>query len=286
MSATRTDAVQRKFFEAEVNCLLRLRHPVVLQILDYGQAVPYEIEGRRGKCRFLALELAPGGELLEYLLLQGDFAFGEQVARTYFKQLIDMIEHVHGQGLVHRDIKPENLLFDENFNLKLADFGFGTDKIGPNGDYMMQGRLGTLGYQAPELQHPEVHDYNGTKVDIFAAGVVLFVMVYRRPPFSHADCSDRFWQKFNLDNSAWWREHENTKVDRAQPPTDVHFRDLINRMLHCSPAWRPTLAEIKAHPWMQGPTADPKILQKELRFRHKIIQNSTDATATNSDSSI
>ena len=69
----------------------------------------------------IVIELAKNGELFEYVSQGG--MFKEEVARKYFHQLIEGLEYLHGQGIAHRDLKPENLLFDENFSLKIADFG-------------------------------------------------------------------------------------------------------------------------------------------------------------------
>ncbi len=74
------------------------------------------------------LELAPNGELYDYLRYTGHFQ--EELARYYFRQLIDGLAYMHGQGVSHRDLKLENLLLDAQFNLKIADFGFSSQNTG------------------------------------------------------------------------------------------------------------------------------------------------------------
>lgn len=65
-----------------------------------------------------------GGELFEYVSSTGRFR--EEVARAYFLQLLEGLNHIHEKGLAHRDLKPENILFSDQFILKIADFGFAT----------------------------------------------------------------------------------------------------------------------------------------------------------------
>jgi len=70
----------------------------------------------------LILDLALGGELFDFISNTGPF--DEKFARHYFSQLIKGLDHVHRKGFAHRDLKPENILLDENYRLKIADFGF------------------------------------------------------------------------------------------------------------------------------------------------------------------
>jgi serine/threonine protein kinase len=111
--------------------------------------------------------------------------FEESLARYYFKQLLEGLEHMHQKGIAHRDIKLENILFDENFDLKIADMGFAAPIAG-----QFRTRLGTTCYMAPELFAG--YPYHGEVVDLFAAAVILFIMVTQLPPFvANASLKDR-----------------------------------------------------------------------------------------------
>lgn len=85
------------------------------------------------------------------------------------------LDYCHRNGVAHRDLKPENLLLDTNYNIKIADFGFAAPVEGKDGSGYLTTGLGTPNYMAPEilLKQP----YEARPVDLFAAAVILFIMV-------------------------------------------------------------------------------------------------------------
>ena len=153
-------------------------------------------------------ELAQGGELFFYVKNSGYFK--ESYARYFFHQIIDALDYVHRAGYAHRDIKPDNILLDGDFNVKVADFGFAGPIAGRTGTGLLTTKLGTVPYQAPEIN--ERKPYSGGAVDLFATAIVLFITVAGTPAFSVAD-KNEFYYKL-IVNKKWdmfWRYHTKGK---------------------------------------------------------------------------
>ena len=207
---------------------------------------------------YLVFEIARGGELFDFIKHSG--ALTEREARHYFRQLIDGLESMHNSGLVHRDLKLQNILIDHKMVLKIADFGFAAPLEGRNGKGFLTTSLGTPGYKAPEILAKQ--SYTGAQVDIFAAGVILFTIAARRLPFIDALSSDRCYKHIAENNfEQFWIE---TGVTHFGP----ELRHLITSMLQKNPVHRPSIAEIKAHPWVTNEDV-PTLKEIEKVFGEK-----------------
>ena len=126
------------------------------------------------------------GEIFDYIYEGGDLS--EPICRFYFKQLLKALNFLHANGFCHRDIKLENILLDDEFNLKLVDFGFSCPLKGRNGKGFESRKLGTPMYMAPEIINGDF--YKGEVVDLFAAAVCLFMMKNSNPPMERANIKD------------------------------------------------------------------------------------------------
>ena len=115
------------------------------------------------------LDYVPNGPLIEFCQKTGPM--GESGGRFYFNQIIEAVNHMHTKGIVHCDLKPENILLDRYYNVQIADFGVSIDTDIDK----LKGWRGTKVYSAPEILQDK--EYDGRKVDIFALGVILFIMV-------------------------------------------------------------------------------------------------------------
>ncbi len=247
----------------EAKIMSSLDHPNIVKLHEFNpKAVLTKPSGCSRPVMYLVFDLITGGELFDYVALGGRLP--DKVARYYFHQLIEAVEFLHSKGFAHRDIKAENLLLDSAYNLKLADFGFSAPLAGRDGSGKMHTYKGTKGYMAPEI-FANSPSYSGEKVDIFATGVLLFIMVARHPPFSAAIPSQvHFYKLFCHNNPAFWKAVEANKPPGTFSP---EFKDLVNKLMALEPANRPTIAQIKQHAWYTGPVATLDELKKEFEAR-------------------
>ena len=150
-------------------------------------------------------------------------------------------------GVSHRDLKPENILFDNAFKLKVSDFGLSREAKGDKGDFKLKSRVGTEGYKSPEM---ELGNYTGLQADIFATGIILFIMFNGTPPFLSTKPHDRIYKLIRDKNfQKFWALHErNKKPGFYSDP----FKRLMNSFFSADPDRRPTFESLENDEWMRG----------------------------------
>jgi serine/threonine protein kinase len=204
----------------EAKILSSFNHPHIMRVYEF-------IESNEGI--FIVMEYLEGGELYEFIL--GKQRFSEDEARKYFQQLIHALGYCHSHGVVHRDVKPENILLDDQNNIKLGDFGLSTYF---NDGIFLKTSCGSLNYAAPEIIAGEI--YSGPEVDIWSAGVVLFLLVSGYLPFDENNMYGLF-QK--IKSAEYLFPHNLSEA----------CKDLISRMLDTDPVTRISISQINHHPW-------------------------------------
>ena len=176
------------------------------------------------------------------------------------------LHYIHSQGFSHRDLKPENILLDKNYDIKIVDFGFACPLEGRDGSGFNRSVIGTPGYMAPEIL--DKTPYQGQVVDLFACGVILFIMLTQHPPFAMANSDDMYYKLLATQRSdLFWKAHSQRKV--AGFFTD-EFKDLITCMLQLHPHQRLCMADIIGHPWMQGDVSTREEVIAEFQKRHEV----------------
>jgi len=255
---------QQSSIKNEIETLKCLRHQNIVRLLAYNLNAKYP--DRTGKTRdviLLVLEYAAGGELFDILYYTSKLE--PILARTYFRQLVAGISCMHDHGIIHRDIKPQNLLLDNKYKLKITDFGL--SKIDPTGNSTMKmndWHVGTRGYQAPEILLRRDYD---KKVDVFAMGVVLFILLGGYPPFEHARESDKWYQFIATKKyKNFWKSHRNCGLRQQET-------DLITRMICFDPEKRISIAKLRRHQWFTSKEVlAANDLVKVLRYRHQEME--------------
>ena len=173
--------------ENEIKILQLLKHQGIIGMLECGdKGTVLKPSGRiLDNLVYIVMEFVQGGLLFDVCQLMG--AMGEDVGRFFAHQMLDAMEYMQSNRVAHRDLKLENILIDDNLNLKIADFGFACHKQIES----LKSYRGTFTYMAPEIKEGKV--YNGSKVDLFSFGVILFIIVNGIFPFKEARTEEFFY---------------------------------------------------------------------------------------------
>ncbi|XP_069475090.1 calcium/calmodulin-dependent protein kinase type II subunit beta isoform X12 [Ambystoma mexicanum] len=186
---------------------------------------------------YLIFDLVTGGELFEDIVAREYYS--EADASHCIQQILEAVLHCHQMGVVHRDLKPENLLLASKCKgaaVKLADFGLAIEVQGEQQAWF--GFAGTPGYLSPEVLRKEAY---GKPVDIWACGVILYILLVGYPPF---------WDE---DQHKLYQQIKAGAYDFPSPEWDTvtpEAKNLINQMLTINPAKRITAHEALKHPWV------------------------------------
>ncbi|XP_034532466.1 serine/threonine-protein kinase DCLK2-like [Notolabrus celidotus] len=214
--------------ENEVAVLRRVRHPSIIELIEVDET-PSQL--------FLVMELVKGGDLFD--AITSSTKYSERDASAMVFNLAGAIKYLHRMNIVHRDIKPENLLVceypDGTKSLKLGDFGLATVVEGP-----LYTVCGTPTYVAPEIIAETGY---GLKVDIWAAGVITYILLCGFPPFR----SENNVQEELFDQIL------RGKLEFPSPDWDtisLPAKMLISQMLQVNVDTRFTAEEVLSHPWV------------------------------------
>ncbi|RZC63099.1 hypothetical protein C5167_024861 [Papaver somniferum] len=203
----------------EISIMRKLHHTYIIKL--------FEVLATKAKIYFV-MEFVTGGELFAKI---PKCRCREDLTRRYFQQLISAVGYCHSHGVFHRDLKPENLLIDANGDLKVSDFGLSAIT---SQNRVLYTCCGTPAYVAPEILARR--GYNGSKIDIWSCGVILFLLNSGYLPF---DCKSLpgIYEKIH--------KGEYCVPKRTSPG----LRHLFSRLLDTNPATRITVDEIIQDPW-------------------------------------
>ncbi|XP_026134326.1 calcium/calmodulin-dependent protein kinase type II subunit gamma isoform X16 [Carassius auratus] len=214
--------------EREARICRLLKHPNIVRLHDSISEEGFH---------YLVFDLVTGGELFEDIVAR-EF-YSEADASHCINQILESVSHIHQHDIVHRDLKPENLLLASKMKgaaVKLADFGLAIEVQGDQQAWF--GFAGTPGYLSPEVLRKDPY---GKPVDIWACGVILYILLVGYPPF---------WDE---DQHKLYQQIKAGAYDFPSPEWDTvtaEAKNLINQMLTINPAKRITADQALKHPWV------------------------------------
>uniref|UniRef100_A0A8C5WGM8 calcium/calmodulin-dependent protein kinase n=1 Tax=Leptobrachium leishanense TaxID=445787 RepID=A0A8C5WGM8_9ANUR len=255
--------------EREARICRLLKHPNIVRLHD-----SISEEGHH----YLIFDLVTGGELFEDIVAREYYS--EADASHCIQQILEAVLHCHQMGVVHRDLKPENLLLASKLKgaaVKLADFGLAIEVEGEQQAWF--GFAGTPGYLSPEVLRKDPY---GKAVDLWACGVILYILLVGYPPFWDED-QHRLYQQIK----AGAYDFPSPEWDTVTPEA----KDLINKMLTINPSKRITAAEALKHPWISHRSTVASCMHrqetvdclKKFNARRKLKESSESTNTTIED---
>ncbi|NWX13383.1 DCLK2 kinase, partial [Aegotheles bennettii] len=239
--------------ENEVSILRQVKHPNIIMLIE-EMDTPTEL--------YLVMELVKGGDLFDAITSSTKYTERDGSAMVY--NLASALKYLHDLNIVHRDIKPENLLVceypDGTKSLKLGDFGLATVVEGP-----LYTVCGTPTYVAPEIIAETGY---GLKVDIWAAGVITYILLCGFPPFrSENNLQEDLFDQILVGKLEFPSPYWDNITDSA--------KELISLMLHVNAEARYTAAQILSHPWVSDDASQENNMQAEVTGKLKQHFNNT-----------
>ncbi|CAN1199192.1 Calcium-dependent protein kinase 21 [Linum perenne] len=202
----------------------------------------------------LVMELCAGGELFDRIIAKGHYS--EKDAAKICREIVNVVHACHFMGVMHRDLKPENFLLsskDEDATIKATDFGLSV--------FIEEGKVyrdivGSAYYVAPQVLRRSY----GKEIDIWSAGVILYILLSGVPPFwaeNEKGIFDAVLQgEIDFESDPW-------------PTISDSAKDLIRKMLTQDPKKRLTSAQVLEHPWIKGGAASDKPIGSAVLSRMK-----------------
>ncbi|KAL9243509.1 hypothetical protein vseg_017386 [Gypsophila vaccaria] len=203
----------------------------------------------------LVMELCAGGELFDRIIALGHYS--EKAAAQVFSQIVRVVQVCHFMGVMHRDLKPENFLIstrDHTALIKATDFGLSV--------FIQEGKVyrdvvGSAYYVAPQVLRRSY----GKEIDIWSAGIILYILLSGVPPFwaeTERGIFDAILKGgIDFESDPW-------------PSISSSAKDLVKKMLNPDPKKRITPEEVLEHPWMvEGGDASDKPIDSAVLTRMK-----------------
>lgn len=227
----RSNNEHAKLIDRELAVLRMLNHQNIVQIYDIFDSA---------RETYVVMEYLAGGELLD-MITDSDH-LSEKNSKQVIREVLQAVQYLHSRGIVHRDVKPENILCVNRawpLRVKLTDFGLSKFVGGSEDgvDRVMRSQCGTAYYLAPEIANNMAY---AKPVDLWACGVVLYVMLAGKFPF-YGDTDEKFMCR--LRNGVRFPDKEWGGIS-------ADAKALVRGLLDPSPASRLTATQALEHRWL------------------------------------
>jgi serine/threonine protein kinase len=220
----------------EVEIMIELNHPNCINLIEV-------IDDEGTNSLLLVLPFADGGALSAYSWKSDGIS--EKEAQFQFVQIARALQHLHSRNIIHRDLKPDNILKFRDGRAVLADFSVSM-KL-ESEDQLLVDTDGTPAYYAPEECMGE--PYLGKPADVWAFGMMLYVMIYGKFPFlSAVDETVLYAQFMTLAKKIVSEEYEYPDT----VPISAELRDFFSHVLEKDPTKRYTIDQALEHPWLKN----------------------------------
>lgn len=245
-----TKSHQRDKMAQEIQIHRELKYKHVVGFVSYFEDPHYV---------YIILELCRKRSMME--LHKRRKALTEPEVRFYMKQIVDACIFLHNKHIIHRDLKLGNLFLNDDFQVKIGDYGLAT-RVDFDGE-RKKTLCGTPNYIAPEVLYKKGHSF---EVDVWSVGCILYTLLVGKPPFETTSLKETYH-----------RIKKNEYYIPARVPQSAQM--LIIKMLRPDPCTRPTMKEVRADRFFEEgytPSSLPNsCLTMAPRFKESQHQTST-----------
>jgi serine/threonine protein kinase len=211
-------------YKKEFSILRKIEHKNIIKLHDI-------ILDKNNEHIYLVLDYYKNGDLSQFLKNR---SLKEKYAKGYMFQLKDGLEYLIQHNIIHRDLKPQNILLDDNYSIKITDFGFAR-KFQTN--HMISTICGSPMYMAPEILDKKKYSI---KSDLWSVGIILYQMLYGKVPFKSRNII-----------SLTVEIHKNNINYKCDYPISILCINLLTSLMTIDPDKRITWDTFFKHEWFQ-----------------------------------